>query len=66
MVKGVVTYDLDVARNALKIQATDQPLYDNVFIQFGAFDIEMCMFRAIGKIISESGIPEMHYQRDQS
>jgi len=34
---AIVTYDLAVAKLALKIQDEDAPQYDNVFICFGAF-----------------------------
>ena len=45
---GLVTYDLDVARTARKIQITDQPEFDNnLFIVFGAFHIQMCFFRSM-------------------
>ena len=56
---GLVTYDLDVAKTAHKIQVTSQPEFDNLFIMFGVFHIEMCYFRAIGKLIEESGGPAM-------
>ena len=53
------TYDLDVAKTAHRIQVTDQPEFDNLFIMFGVFHILMCFFRAIGKVIAESGGPSM-------
>lgn len=56
---GLVTYDLDVAKTAHKIQVTDQPEFDRLFIMFGVFHIRMCFFRAIGKVIAESGGPAM-------
>lgn len=56
---GVVTYDLDVAKRALKLQTTEAPKFDDVFVMFGAFHLEMCLFKAIGKAIKESGIAEM-------
>ena len=56
---GLVTYDLDVAKTAHRIQVTSQPEFDKLFIMFGAFHIMMCFFRAIGKVISESGGPSM-------
>ena len=56
---GVVTYDLDVAKRAIKIQVTESPRFDNVFIMFGAFHLQMCLFKAIGKLIKESGMAEM-------
>lgn len=56
---GLVTYDLDVAKTAHKIQVTDQAEFNNLFIMFGVFHILMCLFRAIGKVIAESGGPAM-------
>lgn len=56
---GLVTYDLDVAKTARKIQITNQPEFDNLFIMFGAFHLQMCFFRAMGKVIEESGGPAM-------
>jgi hypothetical protein len=51
----MVTYDLAIAKPALLIQATEKPLYDNLFIHFGPFHIELSFFKALGKLISESG-----------
>ena len=56
---GVVSYDLNAAKPALKIQATEKPQYDDVFIMPGAFHIEMAFFKAVGKLIAESGGPNM-------
>ncbi|KAG1693158.1 Complement component receptor 1-like protein [Nymphon striatum] len=56
---GVVTYDLDVAKRAVKIQVAERPRFDNIFIMFGSFHLQMCLFRAIGKLIKESGMVEM-------
>ena len=44
-----VTYDLAVAKIALKIPATQSPKYENLFVNIGAFYIEMAFFSAIGK-----------------
>jgi len=44
---GLVTYDLDVAKTAHKIQVTNRPEFDNLFVMFGVFHILMCLFRAI-------------------
>ena len=52
---GVVTYDLNAAKPAMQIQATETPRFDDVFIMMGAFHIEMAFFKAIGKLIAESG-----------
>ena len=56
---GIVTYDLDIAQRAIKIQMTEQPRFDSIFIMFGVFYVQMCLFRSIGKIIKESGMTEM-------
>lgn len=50
-----VTYDLAIAKIAFQIQSTEAPFYDNVFIQLGAFHIQMAYFKAVGKYIEESG-----------
>ena len=56
---GVVTYDLSAAKPAMQIQATESPTFDKVFIMMGAFHIEMAFFKAVGKLISESGGPDL-------
>ena len=53
----LVHYDLAIAKPALTIQAQESPRFDNLFICFGAFHIQMAYFRAIGHIIGESGRP---------
>ena len=52
-----VTFDLAIAKVAYQIQATESPAFDAVFINLGAFHIEMAYFNAIGKYINESGGP---------
>lgn len=52
---GVVTYDLNAAKPAMQIQATESPRFDTIFIMMGAFHIEMAFFKAIGKLVAESG-----------
>lgn len=54
---GIVTYDLNAAKLAMQIQATERPKFDDVFIMLGTFHIEMAFFKALGKIISDSGGP---------
>ena len=56
---AVVSYDLNAAKPAMQIQATEKPKFDNVFVMPGTFHIEMAFFKAIGKIISDSGGPDM-------
>eukprot|EP00794_Sanderia_malayensis_P015514 gene15514-17096_t len=55
----VVTYDLAIAKIAMQIQDEEMPLYDKVFIALGPFHIEMALFNAFGKYISESGGPHL-------
>ena len=56
---GLVTYDLDVAKTAHRIQITSQLEFEKLFVMFGVFHSLMCFFRAIGKAIAESGGPAM-------
>ena len=53
----VVTYALAIAKIAMQVQKEESPVYDNIFIAPGLFHIEMAYFKALGKIISESGGP---------
>eukprot|EP00794_Sanderia_malayensis_P002176 gene2176-2472_t len=55
----VVTYDLAIAKIAMQIQDEEMPLYDKVFIALGPFHVEMALFNAFGKYISESGGPHV-------
>ena len=55
----VVTYDLAIAKPAIQIQQTESPLYDNVFICFGAFHIVMAYFGGLGYILDGSGGQEI-------
>ncbi|XP_044760189.1 uncharacterized protein LOC123317646 isoform X2 [Coccinella septempunctata] len=41
----------------MQIQSEERPKYDNVFIQLGAFHIQMSYFKAVGKYMEESGGP---------
>jgi len=42
-----VTYDLAITKVALQIQTTEQPKYDNIFINLGAFNIFMAYFKIV-------------------
>ena len=53
----IVNYDLAVAKPAMQIQQMESPKYDNVFICFGAFHIEMAFFGALGFFLDGSGGP---------
>jgi hypothetical protein len=52
-----VTYDLEIAKIALPIQAAERPRFNKLFIQLGAFHIQLSFFKAVGKFIAESGGP---------
>ncbi|XP_074115522.1 uncharacterized protein LOC141538105 [Cotesia typhae] len=54
-----VTYDLAIAKIALKIQATETPKFDNLFIHLGSFHLMMAFFKAIGVFINECGLSHM-------
>lgn len=52
---ALVTYDLAIAKPAMQIQDHDAPLFDNVFISFGAFHITLAYFGCIGYFLDGSG-----------
>lgn len=52
-----VTYDLAIAKIALKIQNEEKPAFDHLLVHLGAFHIEMALFKAFEKVIEESGGP---------
>lgn len=52
---SIVTYDLAIAKPALQIQDQESPMFDNVFICFGAFHICMTYFSCLGYILQSSG-----------
>lgn len=56
---ALVTYDLDVAKRAVKIQNTESPTFDNLFVMYGIFHIMICLFRCIGKFVEESEDPDL-------
>ena len=49
------TFDLNIAKMALAIQAEESPTYDRVFICLGVFHVICAFFCAIGKFVAESG-----------
>lgn len=59
-----VTYDLAIAKVALQIQTTEQPKFDNLFINLGAFHIMMANFKTVGKYIEESGLTYIMVESD--
>ena len=44
-----VTYDLAIAKVAKQIQSQESPKYDQLFINIGAFHMELAFFKALGK-----------------
>ena len=50
-----VTFDLAMAKLALKIQAADS-INDRLFIHLGSFHILMAFLKVIGKFINGSGL----------
>ena len=46
-----------IAKIAMQIQKVESPVYVNIFVALGSCHIEMGYFKALGKIISESGEP---------
>ena len=61
---ALVTYDLDVAKRAVKIQNTESPTFDNLFVMYGIFHIMICLFPCIEKFIEESGGPNLLSESD--
>ena len=50
-----VHYNLPIVKSALKLQDTESPKYDNIFIAFGPFHITMTYFAAPGHLIDVYG-----------
>lgn len=55
----IVTYYLAIAKMALQIQLTEKPKFDALFVNLGAFHIEIAYFKALGKYIDSSGIVDL-------
>ena len=55
----IVHYDLAIAKPAKQIQQSESPLYDNIFVCFGPFHIQLAYFGSLGYIIDESGGPHI-------
>ncbi|CAG4981938.1 unnamed protein product [Colias eurytheme] len=60
----IVTYDLAISKMAMQIQQKEQPKFDNIFINLGAFHMQMAFFKAIGKYIDSSGLVEILVQAE--
>ena len=52
-----VTYDLAIAKVAMQIQAEEAPMFDKLFINLGAFHIELALLGVLGKYLDASGGP---------
>ena len=52
-----VTYDLLIVKVAMQLQAEEAPKYDDIFVNMGAFHVDMAFFSALGKYLAESGGP---------
>lgn len=46
-----MTYDLAIAKMAMQIQEKEKPKFDKIFVNLGAFHIEMAFYKAVGKYI---------------
>ena len=55
--QAFVTNDLAIAKITKRIQSEESPVYDNLFIMFGSFHIELSFFSSLGKFIEGSGGP---------
>ena len=55
--QALVTYDLAIAKIAKKIQCESSPEFDNVFVMFGSFHIELNILDIFGRLIEGSGGP---------
>lgn len=60
----IVTYDLAIAKMAMQIQEKEHPKFDNIFINLGAFHMQMAFFKAIGKFIDSCGLVEILTQAE--
>ncbi|KMQ91148.1 hypothetical protein RF55_9017 [Lasius niger] len=58
----IVSYDLAIAKMAMQMKMTETPKFDNIFINLGAFHIQMAFFKAIGKYIDACGITDILVQ----
>lgn len=52
----IVTYDLAFAKMAMQIQNKEKPKFVHIFINLGAFHMQMAFFNAVGKFIHSSGL----------
>ena len=43
----------------IQIQAEESPVYDNIFVCFGAFNVQMAYFAAIETFLTDFGGPQV-------
>lgn len=60
----IVTYDLAIAKMAMQIQEKEKPTFENIFVNLGAFHMEMAFFKTVGKYIDSSGLVEILVQAE--
>lgn len=48
-----LTYDLAIAKIALKVQATQSPQYENMFVNLGVVHMKMAFFSTRGCIVQQ-------------
>ena len=49
--QAFVTYNLAIAKIAKKMQSEESPVYDNLFIIFGTFHIELPFFHRLQNLL---------------
>ncbi|CAH0563075.1 unnamed protein product [Brassicogethes aeneus] len=54
-----VTYDLAIAKMAMRIQSAEKDTFNNIFIHLGSFHIMMAYFHTVGKFIDECGLADV-------
>ena len=49
--QAFVTYELAIAKIAKRIQSEESPVYNNLFIMFGSFHIELSFFHHLENLL---------------
>ena len=60
----IVTYDLAIAIMTMQVQENEKPKFNNIFMNLGAFHMQIAFFKAIGKHINASGLVEILVQAE--
>lgn len=58
----IVTYDLAIM--AMQIQENEKPKFDNIFVNLGAFHMQIAFFKAVGKYVDSCGLVEALVQAE--